>query len=774
MSSRRIIRIALSCNLAIAALLGSPVLAQQESSISGLEQAVDVQVDDHGIPVITAKTYLDALAGQGWMQGQERFFQMDLMRRQAAGELSGIAGVFTVERDSGMAVLRRRELAARILAELPDNEVAMIKAYSRGVNAGFHALPATPIEYQTLGLEPVDWKPADTILVMLTMFDMLERQDGGEDELQALRSMVPRAYADWLQMQVSPYDALLIAPDVPETVPAPPTPDIVDARKAVAALPGLLQDLEPGIILGSNNFAVAGSRTLDGRAILASDPHLAISAPAIWYRLQLDWPGHSMVGLSLPGVPGIVMGTNGHVAWGMTNTTGDFRDKVVIEVDPDDPSRYRVPGGWEAFDEKPVQIEVRGGEPVDVMSRWTRWGPVLETDAKGRPIAVLSVPNQPGGVNFSLHAMADARTVDDAIEVARHWNGPSQNVLVADADGRIGWILSGWIPNRRGHDGRVPISMADGDSGWDGPLPEPHRPMLVDPDNGVLYTANNRTVPLPMAARIGHGFANPARAYRIRQRLEQLENITEADLLDMQLDEHAQSAVPFRALYVEGLENLEQSPNRDRMLRILKEWGGRSSVENVALPAIVAFRSALLSMTRNQLLRPFGRSPRERLLAGNAIRENAILAGFRLRPANLLPDGESGWSKLLARAAAKTLEEGGAATELEPWGEVNRSNFQHPLAMASPMMGTGFDLPSTPQSGYRGAVRVAHPRFGASARLVVSPNHLEDGILQTPGGQSGDPYSQHYTDLHQAWLDGTAMPLLPGKQARAITLVPRR
>ena len=761
-----LLRIALLAALSLATVTKSRL--SEPIEIEGLGNSALIELDENAVPTIIADSQLDAFSGQGFAHASDRFFQMDLMRRQAAGEISALVGPFAIGFDKPRAVLRRRALATRILSELPVKEQAMLRRYTAGVNAGIASFASPPVEYATLAAPMQPWIPEDTILVQITMMDMLERHDGGERSITALRNLVPRDYADWLMMQVGEFEALLIEPESPESIPAPPPASMIDVRKQASTHSLLPFPAERPAALGSNNFAVAGSRSSDGRAILANDPHLRITAPSTWYRCRMEWPEHELTGLSLPGVPGIVIGTNGHVAMGMTNTTGDFRDNVIIEVDPEDASRYRVGDGWEPFDVEMVAIKVRGEEDLELESRWTRWGPVLGEDDQGRPLAELSVAWQPGAVNFTLHEMADAKTVEDAIRVARRWYGPSQNVLVADKEGRIGWALSGWLPNRRGYDGLEPVSLADGTRGWFGPLPEDERPMVIDPESGFLFTANSRTVPLGASSRIGNKFANPCRSYRIRQRLRELDDATELDLLDIQLDEFAQLLVPYRSLYLEGLKALPESPARENLIAIVTAWDGNASEETLAVVPLDSFRDNLLGETRAALLESFQGKYRQRAM--RAIRENAILAGFKTRPANLLVDGKAGWSSLLASAAEQTLK-----FEQPPvWGEANRSNFKHPLAIASPLLGDGFSLPSNSQSGYHGAVRVALPLAGASARIVVSPGHLDDAILQTPGGQSGDPFSPHYSDLHQVWAEGSPSPLLPGKAQRTITLLPKK
>ena len=769
--------------VALASLLATGPLPSTSSTddpvVEGLRGPVSIELDRNAIPTIDAGDPNDAWSGLGWMHARERFFQMDLARRSAAGELAALAGPLLVDADRGPAMARRRETAVRFTKALPPGQRQLLDRYVAGVNAGLASLETLPIEYRLLNARPAPWTPADSILVVLSMFDQLQDSAAQEPSVMALRRLTTPEVSEWMLSVPGRWDALLVEADEREFTPARPALELkrssntIDRRSLAASLPEL-EEWAPG----SNSFAVAGARSRDGRAIVANDPHLAYLAPGIWYRAAVSWPGTRAIGLSLPGVPGLPVGATEHLSWGLTNTTGDFEDLVLVDVDPEDPDRYRVDGGTEAFDDREIEIDVAGAANVKVRSRFTRWGPVLETLPDGRPVALLRVADQPGAVDLGIVDLLEARGLDSGLDLAAAWDGPSQNIVVADAEGRIGWTISGYLPDRRGYDGLSPVTHLEG-RGWFGRLPEDLRPRLADPPNGVLHTANNRLVPLAQAARLGKVWADGGRGWRIRADMEAIETMTELDLLEIQLDETIQRFLPYRDLLLQGLARLdEEAPGRREVLAIVSAWDGRASAADLATPIVQSFRATLLANARAALLARFAQGDeaditRSAGLAAQAIRTTTLLAAIEGADRELLPAGDRarGWEGLLEDAATVAV-----ATHLEdpttPWAERNRNRSRHPLGMAHPLVGDRFDLPSVPQPGHWGAVRVQSGGFGASARFVASPTHLEDGLLTTPGGQSGLPGSSHYADLHDAWANGAPSPLLPGPAVETTTLRP--
>ena len=741
-------------------------------AVSGLSSAVRIDLDELGTPSIKAEDRDDAFAALGFMHARDRLVQMDLTRRSMAGELAALVGPAMVAADRTPTLQRRREIAERIVLELPDSERALLEQYTRGVNAAITSMDPPPAEYRLLNIRPEPWRPSDSVLVMLALFDSLQRSSDREPDVESLRRTVPAELATWLLSVQGRWDALLIDSTDAESIPDPPgigrtSPDDGQAWLADPPPP----DLRPG----SNSFAVAGRLTSDGRAIIANDPHLRYSTPGIWYPAALAWEGVDLVGITIPGTPGFPIGSTESVAWGLTNTTGDFEDLVLIDVDPDDPARYRVPGGWEPFDVRPVEIEVRGADPVVLESRWTRWGPVLEnTPWSDRPVSLLRVSDQPGAVNLGLVDLGGVDDVDAALDVAARWYGPSQNVLIADRHGRIGWTLSGWLPDRRGYDGRSPV-IHDATTGWFGPLPEADRPRVVDPESGFLFTANNRLVPLDAAAKLGSVWADGGRAWRIRQNLAATAPASELDLLAIQLDTTIQRFVPFRGLLIEALESMPSGPDRDATLEVVRGWDGRAAADSIAVPVIEAFRRAAIRRTRTAIYDRVMTAPdldeSVRRAAASAIGENICLATLERRYPSLLPEGLESWDEVLRAAATKAIDAYVADPDT-PWSERNRGVFPNPLGAINPMIGDRFDLPSVAQAGHWGAVRVQSGSFGASARMIVSPSDRSKGILTVPGGQSGDPRSPHFADRHDAWADADPAPLLPGTVAETIELIP--
>lgn len=744
--------------------------------VTAVRHPVRIDLDRHEAPTITATDRLDGLAALGWLHARSRFFQMDGLRRQAAGEMAAMAGPMLVEMDRPNAAGRRRDRARQAVDRLDGDQRAALEAYTRGVNDGLASLSEPPIEYRLLNAAPKAWQPEDSVLVVLTMFDMLQRTADEEAGVAALRSIVPPAVSDWLLSVPGRWDTLLV--DAAMAEPASRLPDPLPPRAQAnrrldpRTLAGTI-DPAPDLRPGSNNFAVAGSRTSDGRAIVANDPHLAAMAPALWYRVRLSWPGVEAAGLTLPGVPGMPIGVTEHLAWGLTNTTGDFEELVLIEVDPADPNRYLGPDGPEAFDDREMTIAVAGARPTTIRSRFTRWGPVVDTAPDGRPIALLRASDQPGAINLRLLDLLEARDVDAGLDVAAAWGGPSQNVVIADATGRIGWTLSGWLPDRRGWDGRSPVTHLDG-RGWFGSLPEAERPRVVDPEAGSLQTANNRLVPMDAADRLGRCWADGGRAWRIRERLVELRDADEADLLDIQLDEVVQRFLPYRDLLLASLAEADDLDGAATVRAVVEAWDGRASAESVALPVVSMFRSRLLAEAGSMIIARFATGPVEAAtarLAASALAEEPILAACEARDPRLTADDGTDWDTVL-RAATVAAIEAHRRDPDTPWAERNRLAARHPLGMAHPLVGDRFDLPRVPQPGHWGAVRVQAPGFGASARFIASPGRIEDAILQIPGGQSGDPKSPHYADGLDDWATGAAAPLAPGPATRAIELRP--
>ncbi|MDG2422519.1 MAG: penicillin acylase family protein [Phycisphaerales bacterium] len=734
-------------------------------TMESLEAPVTIRLDGRGVPTVVASNMHDAYRGEGYIHARDRFFQMDMMRRFASGEMAALGGKIVLDLDRQARIYRGRKTCKAIFDALSDREKGILESYTQGVNAGLASMDDIPPEYQMFRGTPAPWTPVDSLLVNFSMTMTLTSGSSVELDRWALHRNGSKEWIDFLLTANDPRDRPMIkSPDGVEQMPPLPPP----ASKSMPT-PSVVEDVSSGESPGSNNWAVAGSRTASGGAILANDPHLLLTLPGIWYRIRMQWPDADLMGLSLPGLPGVIIGTNGHVAWGFTNATIDLQDYVIVEADPDDPSRYRVPDGWESFDVQDEIIEVVGGAPEILESRWTRWGPVVEEDHEGRPIALAWTALRPEGTNINVLDMASARNVEEAVEVLRGWHGPPQNVLLADSDGHIGWILTGWIPARRGFDGRYPVSWADGTRGWSGPIDETLRPVVINPEDGILYSANNRTVNLEHGRLLGEEWATPDRVERIVELLGDRDELDEEDMLEMQLDTRVPSLELYRRMALNAVPQDHPDANVRKARSLVEAWNGHSDADEIGIRVLMSYRRKVDAGARRGLMAASGINAPSYALPSAPIRYV-----HQHLPEGYLPAGHDSWEDMHRQFFEETVSMmvGGEQGLDYTWGQQNTSEISHGLISALP----GFMRESMsvrmPQSGYWGSVKVAGKRFGASARMVIDPAHPERAILQTPGGQSGRYDSPYWMDFHMEWHQGDPTPMEPGAVTQTIELVP--
>jgi penicillin amidase len=773
--------------VAAAALLAAPqdggapftdslARAAGEVTVAGLSAPVTVERDALGIPVIRGAALEDVVRAQGFVHAQERYFQMDMTRRFAAGRLAEVGGPMLVSMDRRNRPLRLEQVAARVLEGLPARHRRLIDVYTAGVNAGLADLDAPPPEYVIMRASPEPWSSTDGILVLYAMFEALNFNAAMERRRAVMAETLPDGLHRFLTPESTRWDTPLVGgSDRYEPMPVP-GPDVVDLRTAslpAAPLTGLVD--VPPLVAGSNNWAVAGDRTAHGGAIVANDPHLQITAPGIWFRCEMAWEGGRARGASLPGNPGVVIGATDALAWGFTNTMGDFQDLIVVETSAGDPGTYRTPDGPEPFEEIVETIEVRGGAPIDLPLRVTRWGVVTETDAAGRPLVLDWTALHAEMVNTGLMDIMHAATLEEGVEIVRTWYGPSQNAVIADDRGRIAWVVSGYLPRRTGFDGTVPTSRAEAGVGWDGPQDERHRPMLVDPPEGILFTANNRTVDVAWARRLGGTWALGARAQRIAERLRAAETLSEDDLLGIQLDTRVEVFDFYRDLVMEASKGAVFEPPVAEARRVVAGWNGTADADQAGLRILHAYRRALHDAIITPLVAPC-RARDARFGYHWFGSEETVRRVLEERPAHLLPPGADDWPAFLRttlRRVALDLRERAPDDGLTaPWGVDNTAMIQHPLASAAPAFAGMLSMPKDHLSGHSYAVRVALPAYGASLRMVASPGRLERGRFQIPAGQSGHPMSPHYRDSHAAWVDGRPTPFLAGPVVSKLVLTP--
>jgi penicillin amidase len=758
-------------------LVASLAQVEGERRLPGLGAPLSIERDARGVPTLRGASRLDLARGLGFVHAQERFFQMDLQRRLAAGELAELLGPPVLTYDRRYRPHRFRSVAREVVARAGPDERAFLEAYAAGVNAGLGALGARPFEYLLLRSDPVPWRPEDSALCLLAMFIQLQEDPSHrQSRLAYMRDALPPKLFAFLAPAGTEWDAPLTGAPFPQ--PPVPGPEVCDLRRLSLPGPAAVPEPEEPEFPGSNNWALAGTRTPDGRAILANDMHLAISVPNTWYRASLVWPGHRVTGVTLPGTGAVAVGSNGRVAWGFTNSYGDFRDLVILEQPAHDPDSYLTPAGPRKFEHARETIHVKGAADVPLDLLETIWGPVVDTDHKGRRRALRWVAHDPEALNF--HAGPEAAgSVAEAMAAANRAGIPAQNFVCADAGGHIGWTIMGRLPRRVGFDGRVPVSWADGTCRWDGWLTPEEYPRIVDPPGGQLWTANARVVDGAWLARLGDGgYDLGARARQIRDDLSVLKGARERDMLAVQLDDRALFLARWQKLLLRTLDAqaVRGHPRRAEMRRLVAGWGGRAATDSAGYRLVRGFRMVL----QGQVAEPFERAYRlngERRFKVGFLgqSEGPLWALVTQRPAHLLDPRYRDWDAALLAAVdgtIKILTRDGTPLSQCTWGRLNAPRVRHPLSRALPFLSRWLDMPTLPIPGDSFMPRVQDREFGASERLAVSPGHEADGYFMMPCGQSGHPLSPNYGDGHLDWVAGRPGPFLPGPAAHTLTLVP--
>jgi penicillin G amidase len=770
--------------------------------VRGLQSAVTVERDGLGIPTIRGISRADVARATGFVHAQDRFFQMDLARRRAAGELSALVGDAAIQLDRQVRIHRFRDQARRTIAMIPPRDRTVLEAYAAGVNSGLAALDASPFEYLILRQSPKTWTAEDSLLVVLSMFVTLQDPAGEyESTLATMRDVLPAEMVDLLAPRGTEWDAPVVgSPFMTADVPAPeiynlrrkrngkPEVDIHRNRAAADADLGSPWQLPHGdVALGSNSWGVSRELTANGRALVANDMHLDIRVPNTWYRAVLEWRDESdasqtrlLAGLTLPGHPTLVTGSNTHVAWGFTNSQVDASDIVLLDVDPMDPNRYWTPWGWRPFDRYTETIDVKGADAVKLDVRWTMWGPVLENDHKGRPRAYAWTAHSAERLASSVLPLESAQTIEEAIDAANRLGTPAQNMIVADRSGRIGWTIYGALPRRIGFSGLLPESWADGWRGWNGWLSPEEYPRIIDPPGGRLWTANARVVDGSMLTALGDGnYDVGARAREIRDRLREREQFTARDMLDIQLDARSTFLSRWRDLILRHLttDTIAGDAARGRFREIVeKDWTGEASPDSAAYRLTRMFRDQVFERTASFVLAECYEADPTFDYTWIRRREGALWKLVTERPPHLLNPRYGSWSDLLTASIdaliQEAMENSSGDLARKKWSDYNVITFRHPLSGSLPFVSRWLDMPQTKLPGDVFTPRVHWNISGASERMVVSPGNEREGIMHMPTGQSGHPLSPFYRNSHDAWARGEPTPFMPGPTRNTLTLTP--
>lgn len=781
-----------------AALSASLPTLDGNFGVAGLGAPVEVERDSLGVPTIRGENRKDVAYATGFVHAQDRFFQMDTLRRRAAGELSEVFGQAALPADREARVHRFLVRADSEFNALQKDEKELLEAYADGANYGLRQLKAKPFEYYLLGVEPRKWRPQDCLLVIYAMaLDLQDRPGHDELALDALKRTLPQKAFEFFAPRVSSLDTPLDGSDAGSQPPIPDGNDFnlrtaqnqwpVGAREGSnIPKPDISgRDLtEARSAIGSNCWVVGGAKTRSGLPILANDPHLKLRVPNIWYRIAYSWtsstsgPANYVCGVSIPGAPPVVIGSNGHIVWGLTFSYIDADDVVLVETKADDSNLYQTPQGWTPLENCSESIRVRAREPETLRFQTTIWGPIIGRTADGNLQALHQIIDQSGTVNLHRLKLETAGTVEEALATAKISGIPNLNFLVADTSGKIGWTIMGPIPHRIGFDGRLPVSWSDGSRRWDRWYAPDEYPQCCAANIDFIWNANNRMVGGTELAKLGDGgYDIGARAHQIRDDLRQLGSATPKDMLDIQLDDRAVFLERWHNQLLSTLSKPGALSNGDRaeFRRRLGDWSGRANVDSVAYRLVRAYREEVA----RRVFEPISNAARS-IYPGFSYDllkfEDPLWSTISSQPMSLLDHKYEDWNALFLSAVDTVIQEVKAQRDgysRFTVGDKNATRIQHPMGAAIPQLGALLNMSVDRLPGDRFDMpRIQAPTFGSSFRMAVSPGREKEGFLIMACGESGNPLSPHYRDCHKAWVTNARTPFLPGPAIHKILLRP--
>jgi penicillin amidase len=753
-----------------------------EVVVNGLDNPATIERDVDGIPLITASSRSDLAFATGYAHGQDRFFQMDLIRRKAAGELSELVGPAALGSDKRYRFHRFRARAEAVLESSPERDRALLDIYTAGVNAGLQSLDARPFEYLVLRSEPEPWTPQDSLLVMYSMYVVLNDSRAQKEVRRGFaHAVLPTEVYRWMYPQGTAWDAPIMGePRAPVPVPGPEAFSLRDVADDAPPI----KEIGRYPLRGSNNWAVAGTLTTTGRAIVSNDMHLGLDNPNIWYRARLKVTGPEameVAGVTLPGGPFVVSGSNTRVAWGYTNSYGDWTDAVLLQSGATE-GTYRTPEGDREFDVITETIAVKGGDPVEYTVRETVWGPVLDDiDYPYGEIAVSWIAHKPEGVNFRILDLEYVDTVEEALDVANTISMPPQNFVTGDASGNIGWTIAGKIPRKNDFDPLLPADWSE-EHGWQGWYEPGEYPRVMNPESGRIWTANARVADADALRMIGDGgYDLGARARQIRDGLFAKDVFTPEDMLAIQYDDRAVFLARWRDLLLDVLDDnaVSGDPGLAEYRELVANWIPRATPESVGYRLVRAFRLEVEQRVFHALTATIRKTHGEsvQLRLSNQF-EGALWSLVSERPAHMLPSGYENWDSFLLAALRENeryfREEFEGPLSARTWGERNTATIRHPLSRAIPLVGSYLDMPSDQLNGDLDMPKAQGPGFGASERFSVSPGDEGSSVMHMPTGQSAHPLSAFFGRGHEDWVHGLPSPFLPGEPKYRLTLTPAR
>ena len=678
-----------------------------------VSQPVKVRFDDLGEPHIRAASQEDALVAQGYVTAQDRLWQMDGLRRLAAGDLAEILGPQGLESDRESRRMRLRRVAEEAYFHMPPQDRAVLAAYARGVNAYIAAHRSNlPVEFTLLGYQPRPWSAVDSILVGLHMFRTLT--NSWRNELRK-REMLRGG----------------------------------DAQKVDFLFPVRAGDeVHPG----SNAWAVAGSRTASGKPILSNDMHLEYAMPAVWYLAHLEAPGLDVAGVSLPGTPGVIVGHNQRIAWGITNLGFDVQD-LYIEKLNERTGQYLYQGHVEQARGEREIIRVKGQPPVEMVVWVTRHGPLFVSEGNDRMV-LRWVAEDATLFQYPILDIDRAQNWPQFTAALARFPGPGSNFVYADVDGNIGYHAVGKLPKRRGYLGDVPVDGSSGNSEWEGYIPFEALPSAFNPPRGLIVTANQNPFPPDYPYPVSGAFAPPARSTQIFDRLSAKKGWRVADTLALESDTYSGPMQRLAAQSVAAYDKgKSRGPELDQAVALLRGWNGRMD-KDLAAPFLATLLFQHVRTAAAESASPGNSAAYDYMMAPEVVDQL-----LRDRPTGWFPD----YDAMLQRALTDSVDEGTRIQGRDParwrYGAYWRITINHPVIHAVPVLGRYFDIGTVELNGSSTSILQATRVLAPSMRMNADLGDWSRSLLNLQIGESGQVLSSHYKDEWSHYYSGESYPM---------------
>jgi penicillin amidase len=736
-----------------------PQISAESVKSPWLRAEVKIRRDQRGIPFIEAGNEADLYFAQGYATAEDRLWQMDFLRRTARGELAEVTGSGALEVDKLHRIYGFRNVAETLWERASDHTRKVLDAYARGVNAFIEQCDAKslPLEFQVLQYQPKPWTPVDSLALGKLFAEKLSFTVEA-DLLRALLSDLPPERFAWLLPETSPLDLIEGRQSAVESREFNPTELTIltevlkRMRRARAATNG---DSE----IGSNSWVVGGDKTVSGKPMLAADPHLPPGSPSIWHIVHLSAEDLRVAGVAVPGVPGVMLGHNEWIAWGVTNLCPDVQDLYIEQFDTENPRSYKTPDGWLDAEIRTEEIAVRSGpngsrnSPTKLEVKVTRHGPIIfQTGSIGLALRWTALDDDIIDLDTFL-ALNRARNWDDFATALSGYGGPPQNFTYADTAGHIGYYAAGRIPVRKSGDGSVPYDGTTDDREWIGSVPFAELPHALDPPSATIVSANQRIVDHAYAHHLTHNWRVPYRARRIHERLQCEAQFDLESFCSIQADTYSYPDAIFAAETVKLGQRAQGTPPAWReIVDQLSGWNGYSNAESTVLPLVFEMRKAF----RNQILTAAIGSERAQLYEWR--NEGTFVDRLiTQRPKSWLPAEFADYESLLLacyrEAVNRLTEKLGPNRDRWTWGRLAQVRFPHPLENLGPVaakFATGTFLQNT-----GGSMPTVNAGSRVSMRFIVDLSDWDATRLCLPLGESGVHSSEHREDQSDEWRNVT-------------------